>query len=73
MKLYKREFGVPIMQDFIRMKLGYAKRQIGRGDQNFTEIAEQLGFSSAGYFSRIFRTYEGITPTEYSRLVSKKF
>ncbi|MBR5738799.1 MAG: helix-turn-helix transcriptional regulator [Lachnospiraceae bacterium] len=73
MKLYKREFGVPIMQDFIRMKLGFAKRQIGRGDQNFTEIAEQLGFSSAGYFSRIFRTYEGITPTEYSRLVSKKF
>ena len=72
-KLYKREYGVPLIEDFIRMKMRFAKRQIRRGCSNFSEIAELLGFSSAAYFSRVFHRTEGLSPTEYSRLVTKKW
>ena len=72
MKLYKREFGVSIVEDFTRMKMDYAKNRIAHSAQNFTEIAEELGYSSAGYFSRVFRAREGVSPTEYSRMASKR-
>lgn len=72
MKLYKREFGVPILEDHTRLRLAYAKRRIAHGTSNFAQIAEELGYSSQGYFSRVFRAHEGISPTEYSRMVSKR-
>lgn len=72
MKLYKREYGATVMEDFTRMKVNYAKHQITHSGRNFTEIAEELGYSSQGYFSRVFRRFEGLTPTEYSRMVTKK-
>ncbi|MGN1074787.1 MAG: helix-turn-helix domain-containing protein, partial [Eubacteriales bacterium] len=50
----------------------YAKNRIAHSAQNFTEIAEELGYSSAGYFSRVFRAREGVSPTEYSRMASKR-
>jgi len=72
MKLYKREFGVSVMEDFTRMKMNYAKSRIAHSPLNFTEIAEELGYSTASYFSRVFHQHEGLTPTEYSRRVSKR-
>ena len=72
MKLYKREFGLSVLEDFTRMKMHYAKRQIVRSGLNFTQIADELGYSSVGYFSRVFHAHEGVTPTEYSRMASKR-
>ena len=39
---------------------------------NATEIAEKLGFSSANYFTRVFKAKTNVTPTEYSKYVSKR-
>ncbi|MEA4822655.1 MAG: AraC family transcriptional regulator [Clostridiaceae bacterium] len=72
MKLYKREFGVSVGEEFTQMKLAYAKMRIAHSALNFAEIAEELGYTSAGYFSRVFRAHEGLSPTEYSRMVSKR-
>lgn len=32
---------------------------------NFSEIADQTGFSTARYFSTLFKQYTGKTPTQY--------
>ncbi len=58
-----------IMEYFNGMKIYQAKRFIGEGSYNFTQIAESLGFSSVHYFSRVFRRYVKMSPTEYEKSV----
>lgn len=55
-----------------RARLRLAKQMIREYEKNFTEIAEQTGFSSVHYFSRIFRRYEKTTPSEYSETVRSR-
>ena len=44
-----------------------AKRLIRETEKNFQEISDSLGFSSAHYFSTIFKKYVGMTPTQYKK------
>ena len=32
---------------------------------NVSEAADYLGFSSTSYFSRVFKQYYGVSPSEY--------
>ena len=54
---------------FIRLKMEAAKAHIREGRYNFTEIAEMLGYDSIHYFSRRFRLFYGLSPSEYARSV----
>lgn len=42
-----------------------------RQDLNMTDIAYEMGFTDSAVFSRAFRNYYGVTPTEYRRDYSK--
>lgn len=70
-RLFRRELDRGVMEYFTELKIKEAKQQIRKSDRSFTEIAESLGFSSVNYFSRVFKQKTGLTPTEYSRYVSK--
>ena len=72
MKKFRRETGQGIMDYFTNQKIAEAKRLIRSTSKSFAEIAETLGFNSPNYFSRVFKAREGITPTEYSKSVSKR-
>lgn len=65
-KVFREKTGGGVMEYFGKMKLEAAKREIREGDQNFTEIANQLGYASIHYFSRHFKKVMGMTPTEYA-------
>lgn len=52
---------------FADLKIEEAKRLLRRSAMNTTEIADQLGFSSVHYFSRVFRQKTGRTPSEYRK------
>ncbi len=69
---FRRETGQGVMEYFADLKIAEAKRRIAKGDRSFTEIAEELGFSSVNYFSKLFKTKTGMTPTEYSKFSSKR-
>lgn len=71
-KLFHEKTGRGVMDNFTRMKIEHAKRQIREGRLNFTEIAESLGYSSLFYFSRQFKKTTGMTPTEYSLSIQSK-
>lgn len=51
--------------DFIRtMRMGHALRLLQEGRHSVTEISELCGYSSAGYFSTVFKSFYGKSPTE---------
>ncbi|MBQ7336188.1 MAG: AraC family transcriptional regulator [Clostridia bacterium] len=72
MKKFHRETNRGMMDYFIELKINESKRLIRKTSQSFAEIAEALGFSTATYFSRVFKVKTGMTPTEYSKYVSKR-
>ena len=67
--LFKNITGKGLIAYFNEMKLKKAKQLISLDSFTFTEIAAMLSYSSIHYFSRCFKTYTGMTPTEYSQSV----
>lgn len=65
-QLFKEKVGCGACEFFTRMKIDRAKEYIREGNYNFTEIAELLGYDSIHYFSRQFKNYVKMSPTEYS-------
>ena len=43
-----------------------AKQMIRQEQANFTEISDALGYTSIHYFSRQFKTFTGMSPSEYA-------
>ena len=57
--------------DYIRReKLEESKRLIKRGEMSFSQIADQLKFSSVCHFSALFKKWYGVTPSEFARSVA---
>ena len=52
-----------------RIKLQQSKQLIREGQMNFTQIAENLQYSTVHHFSRQFKQMFGLTPTEYAKSV----
>lgn len=52
--------------DYIRhYRIEYAKSLLRSTDMNVSEVAYKCGFSDPKYFSRVFRTVEGVSPTSF--------
>ena len=71
MKKFRAQTDKGLMEYYGDLKIQEAKRLIRSTPKSFTEIAEALGFSSVNYFSKVFKQKTGLTPTEFSRYVSK--
>ncbi|NBD26268.1 response regulator [Paenibacillus glycinis] len=64
-KIFRREGGMPVSDYLTYVRIQRAKELIGRGELKLTVIAEQVGYSEAGYFSKWFKKHFGVSPTEY--------
>ena len=65
-KLFQEKCGLGIIEYFSHMKIDAAKQLIRNEQMNFTQISENLGYSSIHYFSRQFKKITGMTPSEYA-------
>ena len=64
-KIFARDAGCGVTEFFNNMKIEKAKEYIRENEKNFTQISDELGFSSIHYFSRLFKKKTGMTLTEY--------
>lgn len=48
-----------------------AKVLLSQSDLSISEVAAEVGFEDASYFTRIFRKYEGITPSDFRKMIEK--
>ncbi len=65
-KLFRSRIGHGISCHYQQLKIDRAKMLIREKQYNFTEISQQLGYSSVHYFSRHFKQITGMTPSEYA-------
>jgi AraC-like DNA-binding protein len=63
--LYKRVLGVSPTEDLIEARLARAQELLTNSGMSVGEVAAQTGFTSASYFSRVFRRRVGATPSDY--------
>lgn len=60
------------MGDYIRKKrLDMARKLLAEG-HNVSEVAYRSGFTDPNYFSKTFKKYVGITPSEYITMLEKE-
>lgn len=67
--LFQLHTGYSVMVYFSLLKINAAKQMIKNTPMTFSQIAEELGYSSIHYFSRQFKKLTGLTPTDYAATV----
>jgi AraC-like DNA-binding protein len=70
--LFRRHFGIPPLRYFIGLKTEQAKLLLANRNNTLKQIAEQLGYENAYFFSRQFKRFAGISPRAYRSDVEVK-
>ena len=70
---FKRQSGMSMGQYHNSARMKKACRLLRSTLLSVGEIADRLGFSDTMYFSRKFRAYAGVSPTEYRKQAQKKY
>jgi LacI family transcriptional regulator len=65
---FKQHFGEPVNKYLTRLRIDCARDRLSGGEGKISDIADELGFSSASYFCTAFRQWTGQTPREFSYL-----
>lgn len=63
--LFRTALGLRPMEYIARRRIQESKALLTSTSLSIGEIAEQTGFGSESYFCKLFRRYEGITPTSF--------
>lgn len=64
-RVFLKEVGENFSDYVIRNKLEYAQKQLRETNKKVYEIASEIGYGNAQYFSKLFKDKFGITPLEY--------
>ena len=64
-RLFKKAFGCIPTEYIANLRMQKARELLRGKTVSITDIALYCGYGDSNYFSRIFRKYNGITPSEY--------
>jgi len=68
-KLFASYIPNGVIHYYNQRKISEAKRLIREGNYNFTQIADMLHFDTPQYFSKCFKSFTNMTPSEYKSSV----
>ena len=66
-RLFTKETGKNFVDYVNEVRIKKAKELLREDNYKYYEIAEMVGINDSHYFSKIFKKYTGITPSEYKR------
>ena len=66
---FKKIVGMTVGDYVLSRRISVARKYLRGSDITISEVAEKVGFSSFSYFSKIFKQYEGVTPSEFRKTV----
>lgn len=64
-RLFKKEMGCTFKEYLTELRMREAKKKLKNRDDNIANIAKAIGYNNPGYFSKVFKKYEGIPPSEF--------
>ncbi len=64
-KLFKQEMGNGFIEYLTDIRIQKAKEYMANPKYSIKEICSMCGYADPNYFSRIFKKYVGLTPSEY--------
>lgn len=64
-KLFKQETGSNFIEYLTDIRLRNARELLKNSGYSIKEVCVESGYSDPNYFSRIFKKYEGVTPSEF--------
>ena len=65
-RLFKQETRKNIVDYVNEVRIFTAKKMLRQSGKKVYEIAESVGYSNYNYFSKVFKQYEGVSPSEFS-------
>ena len=66
-KLFGERFGVPPKRYIIQLKINYAEELLRLNEYSIAEIAAMSGYSDVAFFSKQFKEYTNISPSEFTK------
>lgn len=72
LRLFKEQMKISTLEYIQTRKMMLAKWYFCLGDYSTLDVAVMLGFEDAGYFSKIFKKYEKVTPYQYKSMLEGK-
>lgn len=66
-RLFSKEMGDSFSTYISKLKINWAKELLEESDMSVSQVSDELGFNEPGYFIKIFKKYEGITPSVYRK------
>ncbi|MFS0924611.1 helix-turn-helix domain-containing protein [Enterococcus casseliflavus] len=70
-RLFSKEMGISISEYTIQKRLEKVRNELLNTEKSVIDIAFGAGFSNINSFNRIFKKYQGLTPSEYRKEVKQ--
>ena len=67
--MVKEYTGMPLHKYVNYVRVSHAVEMLADGEDSVTEVARKCGFCDIYYFSRYFRQFVGVSPTEYRKKI----
>ena len=64
---FKQKMGTSFTEYIIKLKIERSKNMLEFSDSPIYEIAADLNFNDASYFTKVFQKQEGISPSQYRK------
>lgn len=66
---FRQKFGVTIGEFVRKLRIEHACAELNKEDLPLSAIALQAGFADQSHFSKVFKSYVGMTPREYRTFI----
>ncbi|GAB2700971.1 hypothetical protein GCM10027018_20360 [Paenibacillus thermoaerophilus] len=65
--LFKKNTGINLWEYVIKLRMEESRRLLLQTDLRRYEIAERVGYESPEHFSKMFKKYYGLSPSELKK------
>lgn len=66
--LFRKHTGTTLIKYMTEYRMKRASEMLSSCNRSITDVAMQVGYDNASYFSSLFKARYGVTPAQYSRL-----
>ena len=66
-RYFKRRAGISFSDFYKRLTMDYARLLLSSGHYKVAEVSDMLGYSSADYFTRVFKKVLGHVPSDFRK------